>query len=408
VLVYTNTVPEEDAYVEEEFRALAETARFGVVAEIRQRRDSPDTHTFLGEGKVEELLDMVVESRADVVIVDDEISARQQHNLEEVLKCPVGDRSQLILDIFAQRAHTREGSLQVELAQHTYWLPRLMSRYTKFERQRGGTRSRGGPGEQKLEADRRKLYNRISTLKEHLADLERQRHLQREGRRRYPFPFAVLVGYTSAGKSTLLNTLSGSEVHVDSRLFATLDPTTRRVALPGGYSVFITDTVGFIRDLPTQLVAAFKATLEEVTFADFLILVIDASHPYWEWQRDAVYDTLNELDAGGKPIVTVFNKCDKVADTHRLVELVAATPDSAYISASEATGIDHLTDRLVAAVRQLLTPVEVLIPYSHSSLVSDCYEMGHVQDVEYKEGGILLKAEVAEEMAGRLAPFMKQ
>lgn len=408
VLVYVNTAPEEDEYVASELRSLAESAGYDTVGELRQRIDRPNPHTYLGEGKVEELLDLVAQCRADCAIVDAEISARQQHNLEEVLRCRVVDRPQLILEIFGQRAHTSEGVLQVELAQHTYWLPRLMSRYTKFERQRGGTGTRGGGGEQQLEQDRRRVRDRIAALKVELDEVRRKRQHQRDSRRRYPFPFAVLVGYTSAGKSTLLNTISGSSVWVDAQLFSTLDPTTRRVALPDGYSVFVTDTVGFIRNLPTQLIAAFHATLEEVTFADLLIHVVDVSHPYWELQRDAVYDTLNELGAGGKPIVTVFNKCDLVKDQHRLVELVAETPCSAYISARDAIGINHLSDRLVSVVRSLLTPVVALVPYADSHLVADCYEMGRVLDAKYLPEGILVTAEVVEGMAARLTPYLQR
>ncbi len=407
VLVYVNTEPHEDSYVENELRSLVDTVGYEVVGELRQRRDHPDSRTYLGEGKAQELGELVKFENADSVIIDAEISARQQHNLEGAVGCSVGDRPQLILDIFAQRAHTAEGMLQVELARHTYWLPRLMSRYTKFERQRGGTGARGGQGEQQLESDKRRFKDRIAQLSGELADLRRKRSQQRESRRKYPFPFAAIVGYTSAGKSTLLNTLSGSQIHTDKALFSTLDPTTRRVALPDGYSVFVTDTVGFLRNLPTQLIAAFRATLEEVTDADFLVHVIDVSHPFWEMQRDSVFDTLNELKAGGKPMVTIFNKCDLIHDQHLLNELVAQTPNSAYISAQHAVGINYLTDRLVATLRSLLTEVRALIPYSHSGMVSECYELGRVLDAEYVEEGILMHAEVVSEMAARLAPFLQ-
>lgn len=406
VLVYINTVPEEDEYVEQELQSLADSCGYEVVGELRQRRDKPDASTFLGEGKVEELLEVVVDCRPDLVIVDGEMSARQQHNLEEALNCKVGDRPQLILDIFAQRAHTAEGSLQVELAQLTYWLPRLMSRYTQFERQRGGTGTRGGAGEQQLEADRRKLKDRIANLREELTDLQRKRQQQREGRRRYPFPFAAIVGYTSAGKSTLVNTMSGSQVYTDRMLFSTLDPTTRRVALPDGYSVFMTDTVGFIRNLPTQLAAAFRATLEEVTVADFLVHVVDVSHPYWELQRKSVERTLEDLDAADKPVILVFNKSDQVRDHHHLVELVANNPNSVYISARDAIGINYLTDRLVATMRDLLIPIEAVIPYAESGLVAECYELGRVLDAQYLEDGIHVRAEVVKEMAGRLKAYL--
>lgn len=405
VLVYTNTVPEQDAYVEEELRSLADSAGYEVVGELRQRRDKPDPHSFVGEGKVEELLAIVVDLQPDLVIVDAEISARQQHNLETEVDVAVGDRPQLILEIFAQRAHTSEGSLQVELAQSTYWLPRLMSRYTQFERQRGGTGTRGGAGEQQLESDRRRMKERIASLKDELDELREKRARQRDSRRRYPFPFAGLVGYTSAGKSTLLNTLSGSRVYTDRMLFSTLDPTTRRVALPEGYSVFLTDTVGFIRNLPSQLSAAFRATLEEVTVADFLVHVIDASHPHWEIQKQAVEKTLEELNADEKPVILVFNKCDLVKDQSLLVRLVADHPNSVYVSAREALGINLLTDHLVSTMQSLLEPIEALIPYSQSGLAADCYELGRVLDAQYLEEGILIKAEVVAEMANRLNQY---
>ncbi|MFY7952060.1 MAG: GTPase HflX, partial [Armatimonadaceae bacterium] len=261
----------------DELAELAATAGAGEIGRLGQKRRSPDPATLIGQGKIDELLGVVADVAPTVVIFDDELSPTQQRNLGEALKVRVIDRTQLILDIFAQRARTREGKLQVELAQLSYLLPRLGSLYTKFERQQGGIGVRGGGGETKLELDRRKVRERIAELERELEDVKRKRRMQRAGRRELPFPTAALVGYTSAGKSTLLNLLTGSDVLADRMLFSTLDPTTRRVVLPDGRGILLTDTVGFIRNLPHHLVAAFRATLEEVVDADFLIHVIDAS-----------------------------------------------------------------------------------------------------------------------------------
>ena len=342
-----------EPYALDELRSLTETAGAEVVAEAHQHRSQPDPAYYIGRGKADEIAGDVRDTKSDFVVVDTELSPTQQRNLQEALNTRVIDRTQLILDIFAQRAHTKEGKLQVELAQKTYLLPRLMNLYTKFERQQGGIGVRGGAGETKLETDRRKVRERISDLEEELAEVQSQRHQQRSLRRRLPFPVASLVGYTSAGKSTLMNTLSGANVYADPKLFATLDPTTRRVVLPDGWAILLTDTVGFIRNLPHDLVAAFRATLEEVNEADFLIHVIDASHPQAGMQADAVQEVLDELGAGGKPTVTVYNKSEMVHDQYHLRELVAATPNSCYISAQKADGIPNLIERIVATLRSL-------------------------------------------------------
>ena len=265
VLVFTNDDEAEDLYVEEELIGLCEAADVEPIAELRQRQHRPVKATFLGKGKVVELAALAKEVDADIVLIDGEVSGLQQRNLQDGLPCRVVDRTQLILDIFARRARSREGILQVELAQLTYMLPKLMSVYTKFERQKGGIGMRG-PGETKLETDRRLVRDRIARLGGEIEDVKRHRDQQRTSRRKHPFPFAAIAGYTSAGKSTLMNRMSGTEVLVDAMPFATLDPTTRKVDLPDGYSMFLTDTVGFIRNLPTKLVAAFRSqTLVTVT-----------------------------------------------------------------------------------------------------------------------------------------------
>jgi GTPase len=325
----------------QELQELVSTAGGTSAGIVTQKRDNPSPASYLGKGKVEEVKDLAVANRADLVIVDDELTPVQQRNLGEMLERRVLDRTQLILDIFAQRARTREGKLQVELAQLTYLLPRLSSLYTKFERQQGGIGQRG-PGETKLEADRRRVRTRISDLNREIDDLRRHRRVQRANRDRTGYPAAALVGYTSAGKSTLLNALAGSDVYADPKLFATLDPTTRRTALPGGRPILITDTVGFIRRLPHDLVAAFRATLEETVEADVLLHVVDASSAEMQQQMEAVIDVLTDLHIQDKPIVTVLNKIDLVKDTYGTREMVAKHPDTVYVSALTGDGLPQL------------------------------------------------------------------
>ncbi|MDE2125113.1 MAG: GTPase HflX [Armatimonadetes bacterium] len=392
----------------EELNELTATAGALVVGDFYQKRDRPDPRTFIGPGKVEELYAGVLDASANLVIVDSELSPTQARNMEEAVKCRVIDRTQLILDIFAQRARTREGKLQVELAQLTYLLPRLSSLYTKFERQQGGIGVRGGFGETKLETDRRKVRDTINDLEAQLAEVRSARQQQRTHRRNLPFPTAAVVGYTSAGKSTLLNTLSGSEVYADPQLFATLDPTTRRVVLPDGWAILVTDTVGFIRNLPTHLVASFRATLEETLEADFLIHVVDAHHPHRDQQHDAVLEVLSSLQIADKPVVTVYNKADLVVDKYELRQLVAEDENACYISATTAEGIPHLVRRVVATLEDLLVEVHLKLPYSRSDLVAQCYEYGRVARVEYADDAILVDAHVTHYLAGRVAAYQEQ
>lgn len=404
VLVLVNEDEAEDNAVEEELEGLCEAAHVEPLASIRQRLDRPYKAAYVGSGKVEEIAALVADTGGNVLIVDAELSGIQSRNLEEACKVKVIDRTQLILDIFARRARTREGMLQVELAQLSYMLPKLMSVYTQFERQRGGIGMRG-PGETKLESDRRMVKDRISKLSDEIEDVKRVRDQQRAGRRKHPFPFASIVGYTSAGKSTLMNRLTGTELLADAMPFATLDPTTRKIDLPDGYSLFLTDTVGFIRNLPTQLVAAFHSTLEEVTFSDLLIHLVDVSNPAWEIQRDAVIETLEQLGAGDKPTLTVFNKIDAVPDHEMAKHLVAEWPNSVAISAANGTGVEDLMMTLRKMVQNLLAPVKALLPYSESSLLQDCYDYGRVLKADYREEGIYLEAELVAEMRAKLQRF---
>ena len=404
VLVYVNLDEADDQMVEEELEGLCEAARVRPLATIRQRLDRPHKGTYLGAGKVDEVGALAREVRSDMVILDAELSGIQSRNLEEAFGRKVIDRTQLILDIFARRAKTKEGMLQVELAQLSYMLPKLMSVYTKFERQKGGIGMRG-PGETKLESDRRMVRDRIARLKSDIEEVRRVRDQQRSSRRKHPFPFASIVGYTSAGKSTLMNRLAGTELLADAMPFATLDPTTRKVELPEGYSVFLTDTVGFIRNLPTHLVAAFQSTLEEVTFSDFILHVVDVSTPAWDAQRDAVMDTLGKLKAADKPAIIVFNKIDRLPDKTEARRLVAEWPNSVAISAVTGAGISDLMDALVRQVKSMLTFVRALVPYSESGLVQECYDYGRVLKVDYREDGIYLEADLVAEMRQKLARF---
>ena len=404
VLVYINEDESEDHVVEDELVGLCEAAHVEPVASIRQRLDRPYKGTFVGTGKVQEIAALARDCKADVVLIDAEVSGMQQRNLEEAFGCKVVDRTQLILDIFARRARTREGMLQVELAQLTYMMPKLMSVYTKFERQKGGIGMRG-PGETKLESDKRLARDKISELKHEIEDVKRVRDQQRASRRKHPFPFASIVGYTSAGKSTLMNRLAGTDVLVDAMPFATLDPTTRKIDLPDGYALFLTDTVGFIRNLPTHLVAAFQSTLEEVTFSDFVLHVVDLANPAWEVQRDAVMTTLETLGAQDKPMLTVFNKIDLYPDKAELRKVVADWPNSVAISAFTGEGINDLQIAIKRMVQDLLGSVKILIPYAHQYLLQECYDFGRVLSQEYREDGIFVEAELVNEMRNKVAQY---
>lgn len=388
-----------------ELRELVSTAGAEIVGEFSQKRPKPDRIHYIGKGKAEELYAEVQSLDADVVIVNSDLTPTQQRHLEDSVNVRVVDRTQLILDIFAQRAHSHEGKLQVELAQLNYLLPRLAGARTELSRLGGGIGTRG-PGETKLEADRRRVRNRIADLMDELEEVKQHRRIQRQARQRLPFPTAAFVGYTSAGKSTLLNTLSGSEVLVDRKLFATLDPTTRRVVLSDGWAVLVTDTVGFISNLPHHLIAAFRATLEEIIDADFLIHVIDASSSYMNDQIEAVEKVLAELGVENKPTVMVFNKSDLISDQYQLRKLVADTPSSVYISAKTREGIPQLMGLLSKTLLSLLVRVSLEIPYDRSDLVSLCYESGRVLKADYTPDSIKVEAEVSRDVVGKLENYI--
>ena len=387
-----------------ELARLAETAGAEVVGSLVQRRDRPDAATFLGRGKVQEVSALCAETGADLLICDRELSPAQARNLEEMAGVRVIDRSHLILDIFACRARTREGKLQVELAQLNYLLPRLTGKGIELSRLGGGIGTRG-PGETKLEVDRRRIRKRIADLRSELEEVRRRRELLRRGRNEVPLPQVSIVGYTNAGKSTLLNRLTNAGVLAEDKLFATLDPTTRRVVLPNKETILLTDTVGFISNLPHHLVAAFRATLEEVVESDILLHVIDISHPGVRQQADTVREVLASLGAGEKPTVTVYNKVDQLAEDQLPAPEFGDDPVS--VSALSGYGIDRLLARLarVAARRRLRK--QFFLPYEKSGLIPLLHERGRVISQEHRSEGIWLEVELEEVWASRVEARLK-
>lgn len=384
-----------------ELAQLAETAGAIVEGWTSQKRDKPDAAFFVGRGKVDELA-LICQSKAiDLLIFDDELTPAQQRNLEEALGKKIIDRTGLILDIFAQRARSHEGKLQVELAQLRYMLPRLVGQGLVLSRLGGGIGTRG-PGETKLEADKRRLRSRISDIQQEISHVEKHRELQRRGRKKTAYPSIALVGYTNAGKSTLMNRLTSAGVLAEDKLFATLDPTTRCIRLPKGQDVFLSDTVGFIQKLPHQLIAAFKATLEEVLQADVLVHVLDISHPKVQEQNTAVYQVLQELKADTKETVTVYNKMDQI-DNPSFVERVLRNENTVAVSALTGAGIDTLLAMIEQVLNKRKTDMLLLIPYEQSGTLSSLYECATVHSVDYQEQGIKVSAAIPIESARRFS-----
>ncbi|NWF81982.1 MAG: GTPase HflX [Chloroflexi bacterium] len=401
-----------------ELALLAETAGLDVVGQIFQRLDQPAPKFFIGPGKVKEVAALCEQLGAGLVIFDDELSPAQTRNLEEELQVGVLDRTALILDIFAQHARTHEGRLQVELAQYQYLLPRLRRQWTHLERQAGtggGTSAGGvvglrGPGETQLEIDRRLIDRRIAWLKEQLADVHRHRELYRKRRRQSGVPVVALVGYTNAGKSTLLNALTGADVYTANQLFATLDPTTRQITLPGGQHILLTDTVGFIQKLPTQLVAAFRATLEEINEADLLLHVVDLTHPNAQEHAQTVEATLKELGVDQRPTLTVLNKVDLMAgvaasDVGHLVADMGLPGDFVAVSAQQGWGLDELRARIETALAEAMVTLAVLIPYQRNDLVSLWHRRGVVEREEYVNEGTHILGRIPRALAGQFIPY---
>ncbi len=380
---------------------LAETAGAEPVCTLLQTRDKPEPRTFLGTGKVDELKEQAENEECSLVIFDNDLSPSQARVLEELLGVRVMDRTGLILDIFAQRAHTREGKLQVELAQYQYLLPRLTGMWTHLKRQAGtsapiGTR---GPGETQLETDRRHIRRRIQKLTEELEQVRRVRSTQRRRREKNVLPVVALVGYTNAGKSTLLNALTGDSIHTGDRLFDTLDTTTRRIALPGGGQALLSDTVGFIRTRPTELVDAFKATLEELTYADLLLHVIDISNPEYEAQAQVVDELIDRLGAGQTPCLRVYNKCD--AYFGRL----PSREDEVCVCARTGEGTLTLLHAIEKRLEGGLTRVRLLIPYTSGALVTTLETQANVLELTYREEGTEVLAAVGPELLHTVAPY---
>ena len=389
----------------EELKQLADTAGAEVVARFLQKRPKPDPAFFIGRGKVQELALYVQQENVDLCIFDDELSPAQQRNIEQAMGVRVLDRTALILDIFAQRAHTNEGKLQVELAQLQYTLPRIMGKGLSLSRLGGGIGTRG-PGETKLEVDRRRIRDRIAYIKGCISKVKNVRTLQRSGRVKASVPTVSLVGYTNAGKSTLLNTLTNSDIYAQDQLFATLDPTTRQLELPNKQQAILTDTVGFIQRLPHQLVAAFQSTLEEVVEADVLLHVIDVSHELYKEQANAVYHVLEELGAKDKTIITVYNKIDKLPEGSALAERLAKEENSICISAKARLNLDGLLALIAENLKLKSVEESFLVPYSDSAAVSRLHEAGTVLEQEYLAEGTLLKVRMEAEQVQEFEKYL--
>lgn len=375
-----------------ELAELAVTAGAEVVGKVAQKRGAPDSAYYVGLGKIEELALTAQELHVDLLIFDDELTPAQQRNIELQTAAKVIDRTALILDIFAQRARTKEGKLQVELAQLKYLLPRLTGQGAALSRLGGGIGTRG-PGETKLEVDRRRIRKRINDLEAEIDLVQKHRHLHRQNRLSIPLPVVSLVGYTNAGKSTLLNVLTSAGVLAEDKLFATLDPTTRKVVLPGGREILLTDTVGFIQKLPHHLVAAFRATLEEVVEADLLLHVLDCSHPQAAEQSEAVYQVLTQLKAQEKPIITVLNKIDRLENQQVIQRLKREYPDPVPLSALRGQGIGDLLNLIERRLGSGAVRHTLRIPYAASGIVSQVREFGRVLAEEYGENGIEMVVE---------------
>jgi len=386
----------------EEHSQLVQTAGGLVEARVVQSREKPDPAFYIGKGKAEEIARLCEKLNIEVVVFDDDLTPSQQKNLEEKIGVKIVDRTQLILDIFALRANSAMGKIQVELAQMSYLLPRLKGKGILLSRLGGGIGTRG-PGETKLEVDRRKIKDRIIKLKEKIKKIEKQRQVIKK--KRVNWWTAALIGYTNVGKSTLLNRLAEAEVKVDNRLFATLDPTTRKITLPNNQEILLTDTVGFINKLPHHLVAAFHATLQEVKEADILINVLDASHPKVMEQNEATYSVLRELGAHTKPVINVLNKIDLIENGTRIERIKRALNYPIEISALKGFGIDNLLTRIAAMLEESMVDTVFYFPYERNDLVSFVYENGRVKDKRYLDGKVVIQAKVSLPVAEKLVQY---
>ena len=388
----------------EELAELANSAGAEVVGTITQKLQKPTAPYYIGKGKAELIKDSLQDRQVTSVIFNDELSPAQGRNLENLLARKVLDRTQLILDIFAQRARSREGRLQIELAQLQYLLPRLTGMWEHLSRQTGGIGMRG-PGETQLEVDRRRVQERIARLERELESVRKTRAVQRQGRKRHQWPVASVVGYTNAGKSTLLNLLTGADVVAENRLFATLDPTTRSFTLPNKQRVLLTDTVGFLRKLPHTLIESFKATLEEVSEADLLIHVVDLSHARVDEQMEAVDKVTKELDAYGKQTLIVFNKIDNLADRELAETYVKRFSGSVAISARTGEGVNKLVQALQEALSSWRLRLHFRIPTKESALLAEIHRVGHVLELKYEGDDAVIVAHVPPHLEAKLSRF---
>lgn len=374
----------------EELKQLADTAGATVIKKFIQKRPKPDPAFFIGRGKVQELALYAQQENIDLCIFDDELSPAQQRNIESVMGIRILDRTALILDIFAQRARTNEGKLQVELAQLQYTLPRIMGKGLMLSRLGGGIGTRG-PGETKLEVDRRRIRDRIAFIKDQIEKVKAVRSLHRSKRKKNNVFEVSLVGYTNAGKSTLLNTLTNSDIYAKDQLFATLDPTTRQLTLPNKQEIIITDTVGFIQRLPHQLIAAFRSTLEVVTEADLLVHVIDVSHELYKEQAAAVHEVLKEIGAETKPVITVYNKIDKLPPDSKLADRLVLEEDTVCISAAKKLNLETLQQMIESHLKSKALEVTLCIPYAETAKAAQLHETANVLEQEYTENGAVMK-----------------
>ena len=391
----------------EELRELASSAGALVVNTVTQRLDKPTAPYYIGKGKAQMIKDSFQDQQVTSVIFDNELSPAQGRNLEYLFSRKVLDRTQLILDIFAQRARSREGRLQIELAQLQYLLPRLTRMWTHLSRQTGGIGTRG-PGETQLEVDRRRVQERIAKLERELEGVRKVRSVQREGRRRHQWPVAAVVGYTNAGKSTLLNLLTGADVIAANRLFATLDPTTRSITLPNKQRMLLTDTVGFLRNLPHMLIESFKATLEEVSEADLLIHVVDLSHPRVDEHIEAVNIVTKELGAFGKQTLLVFNKVDALQNSDAVTAYRHRFPGSVAISARTGEGVGELVQALQERVTSWHLNLRFRIPLTDSGLIAEIHRIGRVLELRYEGEAAVIVAHVPPQLELKLAAFAEK
>ncbi len=405
IVVGVSFPPHDEQAVEEsldELDLLIDTAGADVVARVVQRRSAPDPATYVGSGKVAEIRELAVALDCDTVVFDDELSPAQQYNLEKQLGRTAIDRTAVILDIFAQNAHSQEGKAQVQLALYRYRLPRLRGKGANLSQQIGGIGTRGGPGETQLEIDRRRIQRQIHKLESDLRDIAAHRQTQRKARSRSRLRHVVIVGYTNAGKSTLLNRLTDAGALVEDRLFATLDATTRRLQLPGGESVLVTDTVGFVRKLPHQLIQAFASTLDVVNEGDLLVHVVDGSAADPDGNIAAVRQVIREIGGDSVPELLVFNKADRSEDAHKLAEV---HPNSVAMSAATGEGVDELLLRIGDRLRALVAPVDLYVPYSRGDVLAGLHRSGDVLTETPDDSGVRVSVRLEDAELARYDEF---